>query len=247
MCPFCSGLSKNSLLNCLCPLSPSALCRLAGLGVPHHEVCGVLKQLSPLLRRPRPGEVRPSLEARPCLPLWIPALPAQGHVSSSSASRCRVKAVLVHTPKGELVAAGEGGNLHLSLNSPWRLRPAPQCCHRPRACCPPAETFSISAGGHEATRYHWVLHGRWWSWGGPGSTWEATWLQFCCPSHWKTRSAQPWDGLFPCADRSRRTHFWLLEKGNRRPSSPPTVLSRPTWLCGWSWPVPLAGAFLFRP
>lgn len=124
--PSALGSPRIPCLTVSAPLRPGALCGLAGLGVPRHEVCGVLKQPSPLLRRPRPGEVTPSSEARPCLPLRTPALPVQGYVSSSSASRCRVKAVLIHTPKGELVAAGEGGNLHLSLDSPWRLRPAPQ-------------------------------------------------------------------------------------------------------------------------
>lgn len=164
-----------------------------------------------------------------------------------------MKAVPTHTPKGELLAGwwwwwGGGGDLHLSLNSPWRLCLAPQAW----AVLPQAPGHAVpmprpSPSVPEATKPPGTTGFRM-AGGGPGSTWEVTWLQFCCPSHWKTRSAWPWPGLFYVqADHAGP----VLAAGEGVPPAllptgcPPLLLSCPTWLCGSPWLVPLAGALNF--
>lgn len=145
--------------------------------------------------------------------------------------------------------AGWGANLHLSLNSPWRLRPVSQAwevlpqthghavpLQRPSPSVPEATKPPGTTGFRTAV-------------GGPRRAWlhlGSHLVSVLLPESLENQKCTAWDGLFLRASRSHRTCGWLLEKEYHWPSSPPTVFfSCPTWLCGWSWLVPLAGALNF--
>lgn len=143
----------------------------------------------------------------------------------SSASRCRVKAVPTHTPKGELLAGWEGSapftqqSMRLCLApQAWAVlpqapghavpvpRPSPSV---PEATKPPGTTGFRTAGGGP----------------GEGLAPPGKSLGFSSAARvtGKPEVHGPGLGCFTCKQITQ-DRCWLLEKGYHWPSSPRTVL-----------------------
>lgn len=144
----------------------------------------------------------------------------------SSASRCWVKAVPTHTPKGELLAGWWGGGagictFHSTVHGGYVWLPKPgQCCHRPLGMLSPCRDLLRQC---RRPRSHQVPLDSGWQavvLAPPGKS-----LGFSSAARvtGKPEVHGPGLGCFTCKQITQ-DRCWLLEKGYHRPSSPRAVL-----------------------